>query len=62
LAYWLAKELGRVNVDEMLEEIDGAQLMEWVAFLSIDPEEMQKQRQSAKAFEQIAGARYGNNS
>lgn len=51
-----------MNVDEMLEEIDGGQLMEWIAFLSIEPEEMQKQRQSVQAFEQIAGARYGNNS
>jgi hypothetical protein len=58
-AFAIAKELGYVDVDRMLESIDSNLFREWVAYLSMkqDGTEMK----SAESFELDARQLYGGN-
>lgn len=55
----LAKELGYVDVDGMLDTITSEQFMEWIAFLGMTDKDLD--RQSAVSFEKKASQLYGGN-
>jgi hypothetical protein len=55
----LARELGYVDVDGMLDMISAEQFMEWIAFLGMTEKDLDKQ--SAAEFEQRASRIYGSN-
>jgi len=57
----LAEKLGFLNVDELLEAMTFDQIIEWAAYLSIDPEDFNKQRLTPEQFQKMAAARYGSN-
>ena len=51
--YSLAKELGYVNVDEMLRSITSKQLTEWQAFSKIEAAEMKSSSQSRQSLREM---------
>lgn len=58
-AFHLAKELGYVDVDGMLESITSAEFYEWLAFLSMSDKD--KDMKPVQDFEKEASRVYGSN-
>lgn len=58
-AFHLARELGYVDVDGMLDQIDSSVFYEWIAFLSMDDKE--KDHKPINEFEHDASMIYGRN-
>ena len=53
--YSLAKELGYINVDQMLSSISGKQLTEWQAFAKVESAEMESATDAKRSLNQMQG-------